>query len=77
MLTDGRTYGRKTESLYRAMPEADATKISTQETWKFHENQVFQQLYETKKIFQVQIIQSLFLCLYLCFSLFRDESRVN
>ena len=51
-------------------------KFQQQEMWKFHENQVFQQLHEARKTFQEQII----LLMYLCFNDFYgicDESRVN
>ena len=47
--------------------------ILKQETWKFHENHVFQLLHETRKTFQVQSIE----LMYFSFNDFLDEFRVN
>ena len=35
-------------------------KNKKQETWKFHENQVFQLLHETRKTIQVQSIELIY-----------------
>ena len=47
-----------------------------QEMWKFHKNQVFQLLHETRKTFQVQSIELMYFSFNNIYDIW-DEFRVN